>query len=82
MTAFKVVKIDAGFYRVDRVKQQNGRTVFVPAATIERNNFGRKLWQAQIEGRGRVLDAAGFDCFTFSAARKLVLSELNSSQEV
>ena len=69
-------KIDSGFYRVDTEKEHNGRNVYPTVATIEQNSYGRKLWQVNIEGRGRLVDSNGFDCFTLAIAKQEIKARL------
>ena len=46
-----------------------------PLATIDRNDFGRRLWTVTVEGYGRLTDGC-HDCFTLAEAKELVKRHL------
>ena len=73
-------KVDSGFYRVETEKEHNGRKVFPLLATISKNNYGRKLWQIDIENHGRLV-AGGHDCFSLAVAKQLIKENLTADKE-
>lgn len=79
MTQTKILKlvytkVDEGFYRVEtpvRNNTINGKDFYYPIAILTQNNYGNKYWQIEYLNK-RFVDDNGYDCFTFSIARKLL----------
>lgn len=68
----KFNRIDDTFIRVDYEIEHNGRKAYPCFATIQKTSYGRKLWQVDIEGKGRLSDYQGNDCFSLVLAKGLV----------